>query len=190
MFEELFLGLREWLQVTERSIVLIIDEVDSATNNQVFLGFLVQLRLQYLSREKNPTHPAFQSVILAGVTDVKHLKSKIRPDDQAKVNSPWNIAADFRVNMSFSVDDVMGMLAEYEEDHSTGMDVCAVATELIAWTSGYPFLVSRLCQLVDERGLAWDCEGVDAAVRLLLSDSNVSRAVQRVRRAPSVPSLP
>ena len=172
MLEELFLGLRGWLQASERPIVLIIDEVDSATNNQVFLDLLAQLRLQYLNHEEEPAYPAFQSVILAGVTDVKHLKSKIRPDDQAKVNSPWNIAADFRVNMSFSVDDVMGMLAEYEEDHSTGMDVCAVATELIAWTSGYPFLVSRLCQLVDERGLAWDCEGVDAAARLLLSERN------------------
>ena len=88
MLEELFLGLRGWLQASERPIVLIIDEVDSATNNQVFLDLLAQLRLQYLNHEEEPAYPAFQSVILAGVTDVKHLKSKILPDDQAKVNSP------------------------------------------------------------------------------------------------------
>ena len=86
-------------------------------------------------------------MILAGVTDVKHLKAKIHPD-------------------------VAGMLADYEIDHTTGMDVTAIATELVAWTSGYPFLVSRLCQLVDERGLTWDHEGVGAAVRMLLVESN------------------
>ena len=47
-----------------KPIVLIIDEVDSATNNQVFLDFLAQLRGYFLTREKTPT---FQSVILAGV---------------------------------------------------------------------------------------------------------------------------
>ena len=57
-------------------------------------------RLQYLEHEKRPGIPAFQPVILAGVTDVKHLKAKIRPEDQHKVNSPWNIAADFDVFLS------------------------------------------------------------------------------------------
>ena len=172
LLDDLFGALREWLRASTRPVVLIIDEVDSATNNQVFLDFLAQLRLQYLGRERNPAYPAFRSVVLAGVTDVRHLKAKIRPDGQAKVNSPWNIAADFRVEMGFSRQDVEGMLSGFEADHATGMDVCAVATELVAWTGGYPFLVSRLCQLVDERGLTWDAAGVDAAVRLLLNERN------------------
>ena len=33
----------------DKGIVLIIDEVDSATNNQVFLDFLAQLRDGYIS---------------------------------------------------------------------------------------------------------------------------------------------
>ena len=172
LLDDLFGALRGWLLASTRPVVLIIDEVDSATNNQVFLDFLAQLRLQYLGREENPAYPAFRSVILAGVTDVRHLKAKIRPDDQAKVNSPWNIAADFRVEMGFSRQDVEGMLSGFEADRATGMDVCTVAAELVAWTGGYPFLVSRLCQLVDERGLAWDAAGVDAAVRLLLNERN------------------
>ena len=170
----LFRALRSWLKASKLPVVLIIDEVDSATNNQVFLDFLAQLRLQYLQREENPARPVFQSVILAGVTDVKHLKAKIRPDEASKVNSPWNIAADFRVDMSFSAPDVEGMLAQYEADHATGMDIFSVADELVAWTGGYPFLVSRLCQLVDMRGLTWDRAGVDEAVRLLLKDPDVS----------------
>ena len=42
----LFRALRRWLEADARPAVLIIDEVDSATNNQVFLDFLAQLRLQ------------------------------------------------------------------------------------------------------------------------------------------------
>ncbi len=170
----LFRALRRWLRASARPVVLIIDEVDSATNNQVFLDFLAQLRLAYLSREDDPSYPAFQSVVLAGVTDVKHLKAKIRPDGESKVNSPWNIAADFDVVMSFDEADVAGMLADYEEDHATGMDVAAVSDEVVAWTGGYPFLVSRVCQLMDVRGLAWNRAGVDEAVRLLLKDDDVS----------------
>ena len=52
---------------SDKPIVLIIDEVDSAANNQVFLDFLAQLRAQYLRRFQQT---AFKAVILAGVYDV------------------------------------------------------------------------------------------------------------------------
>ena len=94
VLDELFDVLTDWCEDSDRPVVLIIDEVDSATNNQVFLDFLAQLRNGYIARDTDNI-VTFQSVILAGVTDVKHLKSKIRDDDQYKVNSPWNIAADF-----------------------------------------------------------------------------------------------
>ena len=37
-----------------KPIVLMIDEVDSATNNQVFLDFLAQLRGYYIKRNQEP----------------------------------------------------------------------------------------------------------------------------------------
>ena len=83
----------------------------------MFLDFLAQLRERYLAREEDPAFPAFRSVILAGVTDVKHLKMRIRPEGQHKPNSPWNIATDFDVDMSFSANDIAGMLTQYEADH-------------------------------------------------------------------------
>lgn len=89
-FSTLFRVFDEWCRNTIKPVVLIIDEVDSATNNQVFLDFLAKLRSNYIKREKNPEYKTFQSVILAGVTDVKHLKGKIRDEDQHRVNSPWN----------------------------------------------------------------------------------------------------
>ena len=72
--DDLFRILKRWIKASKTPIVLIIDEVDSATNNQVFLDFLALLRDGYIGRDANGT-PAFKSVILAGVTDVKHLKT-------------------------------------------------------------------------------------------------------------------
>ena len=124
--DELFRVFKRWIQGSPQPIVLMIDEVDSASSNQVFPDFLSQLRKDYISRETSGG-PAFQSVILAGVTDVKHLKSRIREDEQHKVNSPWNIAADFNVDMSLSASGIQGMLDEYEADHHTGMNTGEIA---------------------------------------------------------------
>ena len=49
--DELFRVFLRWFKEAEKPVVLIIDEVDSATNNQVFLDFLAQLRSLYLKRE-------------------------------------------------------------------------------------------------------------------------------------------
>ena len=176
--DELFDLLQEWCYETEKGIVLIIDEVDSATNNQVFLDFLAGLRDNYINRETKGVR-TFQSVILAGVTDVKHLKSKIRSEEDSKENSPWNIAADFTIDMSLSESGIKGMLDEYEADHHTGMNEEAIAKSIREYTRGYPFLVSRICQLLDENvskamslSEAWTDKGIDEAVKLILSEKN------------------
>ena len=177
--DELFRVFMRWFTEVEKPVVLMIDEVDRATNNQVFLDFLAQLRSLYLKRGKNTRVKTFQSVILAGVTDVKHMRSKIRPDDEQKVNSPWNIAADFTIDMSLSEAGIKGMLDEYETDHQTGMDTASIAKTIREYTNGYPFLVSRICQLLDEEvsrtmGLqkAWTYRGIDEAVKLILAENN------------------
>lgn len=177
--KDLFRLFDMWCGENPRPIVLIIDEIDTAANNQVFLDFLGKLRSNYLKREINPRYRTFQSVILAGVTDVKHLKTRIRPEEEGKVNSPWNIAADFSIDMSLSESGIRGMLEEYEADHHTGMDTAAIAKELRGYTNGYPFLVSRICQLLDEQvgpktGLseAWTRQGMDEAVKMILAENN------------------
>lgn len=105
---DLFLCLSRWCAQSDKPIVLIIDEIDSASNNQVFLDFLSMLRAYYIDRDETPT---FWSVILAGVYDIKNLKRKfVHNDEPIRLNSPWNIAADFLVDMSFSRQDIAGML--------------------------------------------------------------------------------
>lgn len=66
-------------------------------------------------------------------------------------NSPWNIAADFLVDMSFSAKEIEGMLNKYESDYHTGMNTEISANLIYDYTAGYPFLVSKLCKLIDER---------------------------------------
>ena len=176
----LFEQLGDICAASDKPIVLMIDEVDSASNNQVFLDFLAQLRAQYMERD---IYPTFRSVILAGVYDVKNLRGKIRPEEEHKYNSPWNIAADFDISMSFSKNEIAGMLTEYEADYKTGMNVDEMAGLLFDDTSGYPFLVSRLCQLMDEvvckketygsKSAAWTKEGFYEAQRLILAEKNM-----------------
>ena len=157
----------------------LIDEVDSAANNQVFLDFLAQLRGYYIDRDEMPI---FQSVILAGVYDIKSLKLKIRIETEHQTNSPWNIAADFDIDMSLPENGIAGMLEDYEQDNRTGMNVRELAALIYEYSSGYPFLVSKICKLIDEKtagsrefpdkNSAWTREGFLAAIRMLLQEEN------------------
>ena len=172
---ELFQEISLLCGALPRKVVLMIDEIDSATNNQVFIDFLAKLRGYYNNRNKYAT---FQSVILAGVCDIKNLKRKLRPEEEHTDNSPWNIAADFDIEMSFSPEQIAQMLKEYESDHRTGMNGEAVAQEIYDYTAGYPYLVSRICQLLelqyskDGRKDAWTHAGILDVVRSLVGESN------------------
>ena len=59
-------------------------------------------------------------------------------------------------NIRFLPEDIVTMLAEYEKEHHTGMDMQAAAQELYRVTGGYPYLVSCLCKKLDETGMGWD----------------------------------
>lgn len=166
---------------SDKKIILMIDEVDKSSDNQIFLSFLGLLRQKYLEQLQG-NDVTFQSVILAGVYDIKNLKLKLHPGQEPKYNSPWNIAADFTIVMELMLEEIAAMLREYESDYQTGMDIAKISKVIYEYTSGYPYLVSRLCQLVDERisGLmefptkadAWTLEGIAAAEMLLRKESN------------------
>lgn len=166
--------------LTERlgkKVVLMIDEVDAATNNDLFLKFLALLRSKFLARNEG-RDSSFHSVILAGVHDVKTIKRKIKPGDQQQYNSPWNIAVDFTVDMSFRAAEIETMLVDYAEDKKVSMDIPAIAKRLRYFTAGYPFLVSKLCYIIDAfimtDDAAWQLEYVDRAVDRILRESNTN----------------
>ncbi len=83
--------------------------------------------------------------------------------------------------MSLSESGIKGMLDEYEADHNTGMDTAAIARSIREYTNGYPYLVSRICEIIDTNMVpehfktlaeAWSLYGVDETVKVLLSERN------------------
>ena len=161
----------------DKKLVLLIDEVDQSSNNQLFVLFLAMLRNKYLQRSRYKT---FHSIVLAGVHDVKTLKLKLRPDEERKLNSPWNIAAKFKVDMNLQASEIKPMLEEYCKDTEVKMDTQAMADILFYHTSGYPFLVSQLCKTIAEDILplkaekTWTLADMDESVRQLLKESNTN----------------
>jgi len=164
----------------DRRLVLLIDEVDKTSNNRIFLNFLSMLRTKYLARNGGSDY-TFHSVILAGVYDIKNIKLKIMREEAGSMvreevktyNSPWNIAVDFDVDMSFSAPEIATMLADYENDHHTGMDITAVSEEIRRFTGGYPFLVSRVCQCIHEKlSMNWTLKGIQEAVDIMIVEKN------------------
>lgn len=161
----------------DREVLLFIDEVDKSSDNQMFINFLGVLRELYLERAMGTV--TFKSVILASVYDIKNLKLKLRPEEERRYNSPWNIAVDFSVDMSLSIDEICSMLQEYKVERGIPFETDIVVREIYKYTSGYPFLVSLICLWMDERlpetdelPVYWSQDGVRIAVREILKGAN------------------
>lgn len=175
-FAELSLFISQYVLEIDKKVVMLIDEVDKSSNNQLFLDFLGMLRNKYLQRIKGQDE-TFHSIILAGVHDVKTLKAKIRPDMASKYNSPWNIAVDFKIDLSFAPREIETMLQAYSLEKGTQPDISAIAHRLYYYSSGYPYLVSKLCKFIDEDILPhradknWYVEDVEAAFKMIVDES-------------------
>jgi len=169
--------LSEIISTVDKKIVLLIDEVDKSSNNELFLNFLGMLRDKYLNARMG-MDVTFHSVILAGVNDIKTLKQKIRPDAMSQQNSPWNIAVPFNIDMFFRPPEIETMLKDYVSDSGIQMDTKAISERIFFWTSGYPFLVSDLCKIVTEEILpseqssTWEICHIDQAVKIVKKGTN------------------
>ncbi len=189
----LFQSFQLWCNNSGKPIILLIDEVDTASNHQVFLDFLAQLRGNFINRD---TIPTFQSVILESIYDVKNLQQKIRPKEEHKVNSPWNIAAPFKIDLNFNSLEISEMLQEYSRDYCIDMNAQEIAQLIYDYTSGYPFLVSRICQIMDEdiqkeKQFLWTKEGFLEAIKLLLLEKNTlfESLVNKIHTYPNLKTM-
>jgi hypothetical protein len=71
--------------------------------------------------------------------------------------------------MSLNEKEIASMLTEYENDHKIGMDIEAIAKEIRAYTNGYPYLVSRICQHIEEElDRDWTLQGIQKTVNRIL----------------------
>lgn len=153
-FEKLFDKFRQIYAHADQEIVLTIHGIDERADNPHFLKFL-----EILQNKDNKK--IFHSVILFGIYELENSKL-------------LNIAE----NMFFSTKQIASMLKEYEEDHNFGIDIEKMSNEIYAYTSGYPYLVSQICKLLDEKiwkneefsdkSSAWCPEGIDSAVNKIL----------------------
>ena len=169
-------AITNFCKFVNREVILFIDEVDKTSNNQLFLSFLGMLRNKFLLRQQGKDK-TFHSVILAGVYDIKNLKLKMRQDDERKYNSPWNIAVNFKVDMRFDSEEISTMLKEYSEDKNVQINIKEISERIHFYTNGYPFLVSRLCQILDEDIMStnkktWNLEYINMAVKEILQENN------------------
>jgi len=177
-------------QSSPKPVLLLIDEVDRSSNNQLFISFIGMLRELYLMRDKQGMDFTFHSVVLAGVYDIKNLKLKLRPDAEKKYNSPWNIASDFNVDMTFHPEEIAQMLNDYANETHTSVDTKAMGEEIYKYTSGYPYLVSAICKLIDERlDKDWTAEGVQKAVKIIAKGENVTLLDDLSKNLENIPEL-
>ncbi|MCP4157607.1 MAG: AAA family ATPase [bacterium] len=168
--------ITELCNMNKGKVVLAIDEVDKSSNNQLFLSFLGMLRAKYLLRNEG-ADSTFHSVILAGVHDVKNLKLNIRPGDEPKYNSPWNIAVDLNVDFNLDTGEIENLLRDYLSENPIAVDTAAFSRKLFYLTTGHPFLVSRLCKIIveDIRPVKeWTSKDLDNAVNILLKEDNTN----------------
>lgn len=171
--------ITELMFQANKKVVLLIDEVDASSNYEPFLSFLGMLRTKYLARLQ-PQHATFFSIVLAGVHDIKSLKYKLKDPSETQYNSPWNIAVDFDIDLSYNPKEIAPMLEQYSQAEGVQMDIPKIAERLYYYTSGYPFLVSKLCKIIAEsilpqnKAKQWTLADVEAAIQLLLKENNTN----------------
>ena len=171
--EDLSITITNFINAMNKKVIVLIDEVDKSSNHQLFIHFLGVLRDKYLLAGRG-REATFHSVVLAGLHDVKNLKSKIRPDEESTYNSPWNIAISYDIDMTFSAKQIETMLVDYVNATSAKMDIAVIAKKLYYHTSGYPYFVSKLCKIIDEKikPAEWTEVEIIEAIKILLQEKH------------------
>jgi len=61
------------------------------------------------------------------------------------------------------------------EEHCTDMDVYGISAEIFKYTNGHPYLVSRICQLIDSNSLhgKWVIDDVQVAVKIIATEKSI-----------------
>jgi hypothetical protein len=90
--------------------------------------------------------------------------------------------------MNFASGEIAGMLKEYQTERQVEMNIEEIAEKIHELTSGYPFLVSKLCKIVDEDLMPlnavskWDISDVEKAAYIFSKqdDANLNQLTKRL----------
>ena len=166
-----------------RKVAIIIDEFDGIPQ-MALNGFLHTLREIYLSRDANRCP---YSVGIVGVKSITQL-------NYDRSISPFNIQDEFKLS-NFTFDQVQALLEQYT-DEVGGAFTPQVVENIHKQTSGQPFLVNRLAQiLTDEMEIPHDETIIEKhfeiAHKQILSEQNVhiSHLTTNIRRNPRFESM-
>ena len=131
--------LQEWSMVSDKPIVLLIDEIDALLGDTL-LSVLRQLRTGYSDRP----HAFAQSVCLIGLRDVRDYRIYSK-EENAIINggSPFNIKAKSLRLGDFSIEDVRNLYGQHTAE--TGQLFTPEAADYAFYlTQGQPWLVNAL----------------------------------------------
>ena len=174
---ELFVIFEQWISMSEKPFVLMLDNADSMMSRQVFWDFMNMLRTGYVQKQKGA--PGFTSVIFTAPVDVRYAEILIGDDVSKLKIIPWNIGSDLEADLDFGEAEIAAMLREYCQDHDGGTeeDISEAARSIFKATGGQPCLVSGICLLAEKTAAG---EKAGAEGRTLISKEVIDHAVSRV----------
>lgn len=147
---------------------------DIYTNEKTFSkGFLRKLYSD--TRLKNKELAETFNTASEKVCNFETIKLKIREGKEEKLNSPWNIASDFNVDLSFKPKQIETLLEDYLSEHpKVKIPQKKLAEKLYYYTTGYPYLVSKMCKIIDENIISsrddknWYVKDVENAFEIIV----------------------
>lgn len=177
-FLELSSAIDHLIVSLNKKVVLIIDHLEVQSRLQPFYRFLGLLKRMFDNRFYQNT---FHSVVFCSNQTISELSQQMSSEEYNHNLMPYNIETPFEVRMSFIPEEIVPMLEQYSEAENVKMDVEAIAERLYYHTSGYPFLVSKICKNIVEDVLPnkenkteWTLNDVEESVRILLTENNTN----------------
>ena len=130
--------LAQWAELSEKPIVLFLDEVDALVGDTL-ISLLRQIRAGYAQRPQ-----AFpQSLVLCGLRDIQDYRIHRSDGEIITGGSAFNIKAESLRLGNFSAAEVRGLFEQHSAATGQSFDE-AIFTELWQDTYGQPWLVNAL----------------------------------------------
>ncbi len=159
-FSSLSRRIDQFCQAADQGVVLLVDNADANLESDCIGYLLGVLQQNFIDRQMEQA-ASFQSAILMSVHSISvHWDFAF-----------YSIASYFDGDLSFSTDQIAGMLQAYEADHQTGMAIPSLSREIRHLTGGHPYLVSWLCNWLDTEG-NWTPSGFHKAGQAFLDSNN------------------